>query len=28
MIIYLEQGANDVHMVWLMLLPPDHLLLH
>jgi len=27
-IIYLEQGANDLHMVQLMPLPPHHLLLH
>ena len=25
---YLEQGANDLHMVQLMPLPPHHLLLH
>ena len=24
----LEQRANDLHMVQLMLMPPDHLLLH
>ena len=24
-VIYLEQGANDLHMVQLMPLPPDHL---
>ena len=28
MVICLEQGANDLHMVWLMPLPPHHLLLH
>ena len=27
MIIYLERGANDLHMVQLMPLPPHHLLL-
>jgi len=27
MVICLEQGANDLHMVQLMLLPPHHLLL-
>ena len=26
-LIYLEQGANDLHMVQLMLLSPHHLLL-
>jgi len=28
MVICLEQGANDLHMVQLMSLPPHHLLLH
>ena len=28
MVICLEQDANDLHMVQLMLLPPHHLLLH
>ena len=28
MVICLEQGANDLHMVQLMPLPPRHLLLH
>jgi len=28
MIICLERGANDLHMVQLMPLPPHHLLLH
>jgi len=27
-VTYLEQGANDLHMVQLMPLPPHHLLLH
>jgi len=27
MVICLQQGANDLHMVQLMPLPPDHLLL-
>jgi len=27
MVIYLEWGASDLHMVKLMLLPPHHLLL-
>jgi len=27
MVIHLERGANDLHMVQLMPLPPDHLLL-
>ena len=27
MVIYLERGANDLHMVQLMPLPPRHLLL-
>ena len=27
-VICLEQGANDLHMVQLMPLPPHHLLLH
>jgi len=27
MVIFLEQGANDLHMVLLMPLPPNHLLL-
>jgi len=27
-VIYLEQGANDLHMVQLMPMPPHHLLLH
>jgi len=27
-IIRLERGANDLHMVWLMPLPPHHFLLH
>jgi len=27
MVICLPQGANDLHMVWLMPLPPHHLLL-
>jgi len=27
MVICLEQGANDLHMVQLMSLPPHHLLL-
>jgi len=27
-VIYLEQGANDLHMVQLMPLPPHHFLLH
>jgi len=27
MVICLEQGVNDLHMVQLMLLPPHHLLL-
>jgi len=27
MVICLEQGANDLHMVQLMPLPPHHLLL-
>jgi len=27
MVICLEQGVNDLHMVQLMPLPPDHLLL-
>jgi len=26
MVIWLEQGANDMHMVQLMPLPPHHLL--
>jgi len=26
-VIYLEQGANDLHMVQLMALPPHYLLL-
>jgi len=25
-VISLERGANDLHMVWLMPLPPRHLL--
>jgi len=28
MVIYLEQGADDLHMIQLMPLPPNHLLLH
>jgi len=28
MVIYLERGANDLHMMQLMPLPPYHLLLH
>ena len=28
MVICLERGANDLHMVQLMPLPPRHLLLH
>jgi len=28
MVICLEQGANNLHMIELMLLPPHHLLLH
>jgi len=28
MVICLEQGANDFHMVQLMALSPHHLLLH
>jgi len=28
MVICLERGANDLHMVQLMPLPPHHLLLH
>jgi len=28
MVICLEQGANDLHIVQLMPLPPPHLLLH
>jgi len=28
MVISLERGANDLHMVQLMPLPPHHLLLH
>jgi len=28
MVICLKQGANDLHMVQLMPLPPHHLLLH
>ena len=28
MVICLEQGVNDLHMVQLMPLPPHHLLLH
>jgi len=28
MVICLEQGANDLHMVQLMPLPPQHLLIH
>jgi len=28
MVICLERGANDLHMVQLTPLPPDHLLLH
>jgi len=28
MVIHLERGANDFHMVQLMPLPPHHLLLH
>ena len=28
MVFCLEQGANDLHMVQLMPLPPHHLLLH
>jgi len=28
MVIYLEQGANDLNMIWLMPLPPHCLLLH
>jgi len=28
MVICLERVANDLHMVQLMSLPPDHLLLH
>jgi len=28
MVICLEQGASDLHMVQLMPLPPHHLLLH
>jgi len=27
MLIYLERGVNDLHMVQLMPLPPNHLLL-
>jgi len=27
MIIYLERGANDLHMIQLMPLPPHHILL-
>jgi len=27
-VICLERGANDLHMVQLMPLPPHHLLLH
>ena len=27
-VVCLERGANDLHMVELMLLPPSHLLLH
>ena len=28
MVICQEQGANDLHMIQLMPLPPHHLLLH
>jgi len=28
MVIFLEQGANDLHMVQLIPLPPHYLLLH
>ena len=28
MVIYLERGANDLHTVQLMPVPPHHLLLH
>jgi len=28
MVVCLERGAHDLHMVWLMPLPPDHFLLH
>ena len=28
MVICLQHGANDLHMVQLMPLPPNHLLLH
>ena len=28
MVVCLEQGANDLHIVQLMPLPPHHLLLH
>jgi len=28
MVVCLEQGANDLHMVQLLPLPPDHFLLH
>jgi len=28
MVIFLEQGANDLHVVLLMPLSPSHLLLH
>jgi len=28
MVVCLEQGADDLHMVQLMPLPPDHILLN
>jgi len=28
MVICLQQGANYLHMVWLMPMPPHYLLLH